>query len=123
MKGKAKRTQMNHTVGDYGKADRAVQKSMRKESEQSQQNYATYGFIAGVIAVFSKILKFFFNNDSSSDYTKPTFSPVLPRMVRENNSNKRWYKTHVPKSMRSGLTHLEVTQLRQKVYASRVIYV
>ena len=39
MKGKAKRKQMNHTVGNFGKADRAVQKSMEKELTQALQTF------------------------------------------------------------------------------------
>ena len=124
MKEKFKRRHMNNSVVNInGKVDRAAQKSMRKESEHSQNDIATYGFIAGIIAAFSKILKFLFNNTSSPDYSIPTFKSLLPQYVRENNSNKRWYKTHVPKSMRKGLTHLETTLLRKEVYSSRVIYV
>ena len=52
-----------------------------------------------------------------SDYGK--VDRVVPWLVRQNNSNKKWYKTHVPKSMRRGLTNREKTTVRRSVYSGR----
>jgi len=118
---KAHRKQMN-LVDNSRKVERSMQKSMRRESSHYLKTPHWFSF-AAIVGIFSSILKFFFNNTFGSDYDMPTVGPVLPELVRQNNSRKRWYKTHVPKSMRKGLTHLETTLLRQKVYAGQIRYV
>ena len=123
MKGKAKRKQMNFVLDNSRKVERSMQKSMRRESSHHLKSSSWFSF-ALIAGIFSSILKFFFNNISGPDCgSMPTIGPVLPELIGQNNSRKRWYKTHVPKSMRKGLTHLETTLLRQKVYAGQVRYV
>lgn len=128
MKEKMKRRHLGHLstpANDYGKVDRLQQKSMRKENSFHLKNFSSSWFsFAAMVGIFSSILKFFFNNTSGFyGYDYDTKGPVAPEIIHNNNSRKRWYKTHVPKSMRKGLTHLETTQLRQKIYAGQVRYV
>jgi len=118
---KAHRKYMNY-VDNSRKVERSMQKSMRREDTHHLKSSSWFSF-AAIVGIFSSILKFFFNNTFGSDYDMPTIGPVLPELVSQNNSRKRWYKTHVPKFMRKGLTHLEITLLRQKVYAGQVRYV
>ena len=115
MKEKMKRrVQMRHEVSDHGKIDRVVQKSMSKES-QHYLNVINGGFFGTIKALLYNIFNFFFNNESR--HNMPYFGPVIPWLVRQNNSNKKWYKTHVSKSMRKGLTNREKTSLRRVVYS------
>lgn len=125
MKEKFKRRHTGHLgtpANDYGKVNRSNQKSMRREQSHYLKNSSWFSF-AGIIGVLSKLMTFLFNNTNSCTEGVRSFGPVLPQYVRQNNSHKRWYKTHIPKSMRKDLTHLETTQLRQKVYAGQVRYV
>ena len=125
MKEKFKRRHSGHlgiSPNDYGKVERSTQKSMRRENSHYLKTFSWFS-LAVIAGVFSSILKFFFNNTSSPDYSIPTIGSVLPELIRQNNSDKKWYKTHVPKSMRKGLTRLETTQLRQKVYSEQMRYV
>ena len=56
MKGKSRRTQMRHDVSDYGKVDRAVQKSFNKEeSHKLETNHASDGFISAIMKWFKRI--------------------------------------------------------------------
>lgn len=121
MKGKSKRTQIDHIVDNSRKVERSTQKSMRRENSHYLKN--SWFTFAGIAGVFRSIMMFLFNNTSGSEYRMPTFEPVLPELIRRNNSDKRWYKTHVPKSMRAGLTTSEVLTLRKKIYHSKEIYV
>ncbi len=117
MKGKSKRTQMDHIVDNSRKVERSMQKSVRRETSHYLKNsYSSWFAFAAIAGVFRSIMRFLFNSTSSPEYGMPTIGPVLPELVRQNNSDKRWYKTHIPKSMRKGLTCLETTQLRKKVY-------
>ena len=124
MKVKSRRLEMNHVVDNSRKAERSMQKSMRREKTHYPGSPSSWFSLVTVAAVFKEIFNFLFNNTTSCYYGDvANYGPVLPEYVRNNNSNKSWYKTHVPKFMREGLTHLEVTQLRQKVYAGQVRYV
>lgn len=125
MKGKSKRIQMSHIVDNSRKVERSMQKSMRREDLHylKRSFFSSFFSFAAIAGIFRSILTFLFNNTSGPDYGLPSVGPVLPELIRQNNSNRRWYKTHVPKFMRNGLNHLEITQLRQKVYAGQVRYV
>ena len=97
MKGKSKRLQMRHEVSEHGKIDRVIQKSFSKK-EKHLLRIVNGGLWNSFRLVLSKLFIFFFNNESLEGVRH--FGPVLPHEIRENNSNKKWYKTHVPKSMR-----------------------
>lgn len=56
MKGKSKRKQMRHEVLDYGKVDRAVQKSfIKEESHKLETKHWSDGFISAIMKWFKKI--------------------------------------------------------------------
>ncbi len=120
MKGKSKRLQVNHGVGSYGKVDRVVQKSFSRE-EKHLLRTVNGGFWNNVMLIFSKLFRFFFNNESLEGVRH--FGPVLPHEVTENNSGKKWYKTHLPKSMRKGKTNREKTTVRQSIYRKHIKFV
>lgn len=120
MKGKSKRMQMRYETSEYVKIDRVVQKSMNKEV-QHYLNIANGGFFNTIKAILHNIFQFLFNNESRENM--PYYGPVLPYLTRQNNSNKKWYKTHVPKSMRKGLTNRETTTLRRSIYSKSIKYV
>ena len=98
MKGKSRRTLVRHEVSDFGKVDRAVQKSYRKEMtiKSKSDNYGVWN------RVYSAIKKFF----------KYIFA------IGGNH-----YKTHIPKSMRKGLTNSQIIKLRKRIHASGKRYV
>ena len=121
MKGKSRRTQMRHEVSDYGKVDRVVQKSKNKEL-QHYINVANGGFFNTIKVILHNIFRFLFNNETLES-PLPYFKPVIPELLRQNNSSKNWYKTHVPKSMRKRLTHRETTTLRRSIYSKHLKYV
>ena len=56
MKGKSRRTQMRHEVSDYGKIDRAVERSFRKEeTHKLETKHWSDGFISAIMKWFKKI--------------------------------------------------------------------
>ncbi len=120
MKNRRSDREINNHYLNTGKADRVVQKSFSKE-EKHLLRTVNGGFWNSVLLAFSKLLRFFFNNESLEGMRY--FGPVLPDEITENNSGKRWYKTHVPKSMRKGLTHREVTTLRRQTNSKKIKYV
>lgn len=40
--------------------------------------------------------------------------------MRENNSTKKWYKQHVPKGLRKGLTNRERMQMRIRFFHDKI---
>lgn len=126
MKGKARRKQFGfENTKEYGKVDRLEQKSIGKEVTHYQKSYSG-GFVGGILSVLGRFIKFFFNNSNSVVNDKPVryFNPVKDILLESNpNRYKGWYKTHVPKSMRAGLTTSEILTLRKKIYHSKEIYV
>ena len=121
MKEKMKRrVQMRYEISDHGKIDRVVQKSMNKEVTH-YLNIINSGFFNSIKVFLRNVFRFFFSNESR--YNMPYFGPVIPWLIRQNNSDKRWYKTHVPKSMRKGLTNREKTTLRRSIYNKSMRYV
>lgn len=120
MKGKSRRTLMRHEVSDFGKVDRGVQKSMNKEVKH-YLNIVNGGIFNTIKVILHNIFRFLFNNESTDNM--PYYGPVIPELIRNNNSDKKWYKTHVPKSMRKGLTNREKTTLRRSIYSKSIRYV
>ena len=60
MKGKSRRTQMRHEVSDYGKVDRAVQKSFNKEaSHKLETSEYSNGFFTAIKKMIARISGFF----------------------------------------------------------------
>ena len=121
MKGKSKRTQMRHEVSDYGKVDRVVQKSLNKESTHFKEKYSGSSILV-ILAILGKFIKSFFNPRRSPVSNPLRFYTPLKEPLLEPNPNryKTWYKTHVPKSLRKGLSSKEVTDLRKKFYRLKI---
>lgn len=98
MKNRRGDREINNHYLNTGKVDRVVEKSFRKEMT-IKCKFANYGVWN---RVYSAIKKFF----------KRLF------LIGGNS-----YKTHIPKSMRKGLTNSQVTKLRRKIHASGKRYV
>ena len=60
MKGKSRRTLVRHEVSDFGKVDRAVQKSYTKESTHNLETKEwSNGFFSAIKKMIAKITGFF----------------------------------------------------------------
>jgi len=121
MKEKMKRrVQLKHEVSDHGKIDRVVQKSMNREKDH-YLNIINGGIFNSIKVFLRNVFRFFFQNETK--HNMPYFGPVMPDLSGQNNSDKKWYKTHVPKSMRKGLTNRETTTLRRSIQRKRPKYI
>ncbi len=109
----------NHYL-NTGKVDRVVQKSKNKEVNHYLETI-NGGFFNIIKAVIHNIFKFFLDNETTDNM--PSFSYVAPDLRRQNNSDKKWYKTHAPKSIRKGLTHRETTTVRRLIHSKKRKYV
>jgi len=105
MKGKSRRTQLGFgNMSAYGKADRAMQKSRRKETIHFNNNDKAWlalislSFMSGMMKGFKGLMRFLFNNTSSfvEDPAMayiPRFKPIKDEIFNKNpNSYKGWYK-------------------------------
>lgn len=98
MKGKSKRIEIRHEFSDQGKVDRDVEKSFKKEMaiKSKSDNYGVWN------RIYSAIKRFF-------------------KYIFAIGGNS--YKTHIPKSMRKGLTNTQIIKLRKRIHASGKRYV